>query len=120
MSFLDRMLRGKPPATAAEVDRITLRKLQSMGADLTKPREVLHFLELPSDAAADRAADELERAGYTPTKRAPDEPEAGWTVRAQAVRVVDATTVPAVRAWFEALAARHGGEYEGWEVSPRP
>jgi hypothetical protein len=114
------MLRGKPPATGAEADRITLRKLQGMGADLTRPREILHFLELPSEAAAAGASDELVRAGYTPTTTAATEPGAGWTVRAQAMRVVDATTVPAVRAWFEALAARHGGVYEGWEVSPRP
>lgn len=120
MSFFERMLRGRPPATGDEADRITLLQLQGMGADLTKPRELLHFIELPSQAAAERAAEELERAGFETTTSAPGEPDAGWLVRGRAIRVVDSTTVPAFRAWCEALAARHDGEYEGWEVSPRP
>jgi hypothetical protein len=120
MSFLDRLLRGTPPSSAEEVDRITLRKLQGMGADLTKPRDVLHFLEFPAEISAREAADELERAGWTTTITAPSETEWVWSLRAQGMRVVDATTVSPVRAWFEALAARHGGEYEGWEVSRRP
>jgi hypothetical protein len=120
VSFLDRLLRGSPPATGEDADRITLRKLQGMGADLAKPREIIHFLELPSEASARAAADELERAGYTVTTTATDEADAGWAVRAEAMRIVDATTVPGFRTWFEALAARHRGAYDGWEVSPKP
>jgi hypothetical protein len=121
MSFLERLLRGKPPATPEEADRITLRKLQGYGADLTKPRHVLHFLELSSGSLAEAVAEELERAGYEATVVRPTDPNhTGWTVRAEGNRIVDQTTVPAMRAWFEALAARHNGEYEGWEVSRTP
>ena len=41
MSFLDRLLRGKPPATGGDADRITLRKLQGMGADYEQELEEL-------------------------------------------------------------------------------
>jgi Regulator of ribonuclease activity B len=120
MSFLDRLLRGSPPATGEEADRITLRKLQGIGADLTRPRHVLHFLEAPSSASARGAAEELEAAGYEVTITHPEGLEQAWSVRAESTRIIDATTVPAFRAWFEALAARHEAVYDGWEVSPRP
>jgi hypothetical protein len=120
VSFLDRLLRGKPPATGEDADRITLRKLQGMGADLTKPREIIHFLDLPTEASARAVAEELEQAGYAASVTEADDAEATWAVRAEAMRIVDMTTVPGFRAWFESLATRHGGEYDGWEVSPRP
>ncbi len=120
MSFLDRLLRGTPPATADETDRLTVRQLRGAGADLSKPRRVLHFLELPSGASVDAAVAALERAGYETTVTRPDETTFHWSVRAEASRVVDETTVPAFRAWFEQLAHELGGEYEGWEAWPKP
>lgn len=119
MGFLDRMLRGTPPPTPEETDRVTIRKLASMGADLSRPRRVVHFLELGSEASARAAADAIRRAGYDASVEA-EEDSPQWTVRAEAVRVVDSSTVAAFRAWFEQLAAAHDGEYEGWEAWPTP
>lgn len=120
MSRFDRMLRGKPPATAQDADQITVQKLAGMGADLSKPRQILHFLEFASGAAAEDAQAALERGGYEVTITRPDEETTHWLVRAQTHRVVSATTVPGFRTWFERLAAEHGGEYEGWEASRAP
>ena len=54
--------------TAAEGDRLIVEQLRSLGADLSKPREVLHYVYLPSQdaaqAAGPRAAGEgLRRRG---------------------------------------------------------
>ena len=114
------MLRGKPPATAEEADLITIQKLAGMRADLSQPRQIVHFLELWSGLAVEEAKDALERAGYEVTVEQPDEETTHYLVRAEAVRVVSSTTVPAFRAWFEKLAAEHGGEYEGWEAARTP
>jgi Regulator of ribonuclease activity B len=114
------MLRGKPPATAEDADQITVQKLAGMGADLSRPRQVIHFLELSSGLAVETARAALERAGYDVTVEQPDEETTHYLVRAEAARVVSATTVPAFRAWFEQLAAEHGGEYEGWEAARTP
>ncbi len=120
MSRFDRMLRGKPPATAEDADQITVQKLAGMGADLSRPRQILHFLEFASGAAAEDAQAALERGGYEVTVSRPDEETTHWLVRAEAHRVVSATTVRAFRTWFERLAAEHGGDYEGWEASRTP
>jgi Regulator of ribonuclease activity B len=114
------MLRGKPPASAEQADQLTVQKLAGMGADLSRPRQIVHFLELWSGLAVEEAQTALERAGYEVTVDRPDEETTHYLVRATAVRVVSSTTVPAFRTWFERLAAEHGGEYEGWEAARTP
>jgi hypothetical protein len=120
VSRFDRMLRGKPPATAGEADQITVQKLAGMGADLSRPRQIVHFLELSSRASVEDAQAALERAGYEVTVEEPDEETTHYLVRAEAVRVVSSTTVEAFRTWFERLAAELGAEYEGWEAARTP
>ena len=118
MSFLDRL--RKPPPAPAEADRLTLRQLESLGANLTRPRHVLHFLYFADGQHARDAAQDIDRAGYEVTISPPDDTIAEWSVRAEATRVVDGTTVDAFRAWFERVAAEHAGEYDGWEAAAQP
>ncbi len=119
MWLLDR-LRKAPPAPA-EADRLMLRRLESLGANLTRPRHVLHFLYFADETHARSAAQAIDRAGYEVTVSSPDDEAVPmWSVRAEATRVVDATTVDAFRAWFEQVAAEHTGEYDGWEAAAQP
>ena len=119
MSFLDRL--RKPPPAPAEADRLMLRRLESLGANLTRPRHVLHYLTFADEAHARNAAHEIDRAGYDVTVTAPDDDAVPtWSVRAETTRVVDATTVDAFRPWFERIAAEHAGEYDGWEAATQP
>lgn len=114
MSLLDRFRQQRPPP--AELDLLLLRRLRSIGQDLTRAREILHFLHLPGEPEARAAATAVDAGGYDATVVAPEEPGGQWSVRAAGRRVVDETTVPAYRAWFERLADEHGGEYDGWET----
>jgi hypothetical protein len=120
VGLLDRLLRGTPPATPAEADRIAVLQLQGIGADLARPRHVLHFLTFPDEASARGAAAELERAGYRATVDPPDDAEPEWSVRGEGARVVSLTTVEAFRSWFEKIATEFGGGYDGWEAAPKP
>jgi hypothetical protein len=120
MSFLDRLLRGSPPATPDDADQISVRQLAAMGADLSQPRQIVHFLEFGSEQSAREAAVALERGGYEAAITEPDEDTLHWSVRAEGHRVVDGTTVAAFRGWFEELARAHEGDYEGWEASRKP
>jgi Regulator of ribonuclease activity B len=43
-----------------------------------------------------------------------------WSLRAEGQRIVGAETIAAFRAWFERIAAEHGGEYDGWEAAAKP
>ena len=118
VGLLDRL--RKPPPAPAEADRLTLRQLESLGANLTRPRHVLHFLYFADGQHARDAAQDIDRAGYEVTISPPDDTIAEWSVRAEATRVVDGTTVDAFRAWFERVAAEHAGEYDGWEAAAQP
>jgi len=44
MRFLDRIRYQGAPKTPQEADRLALRQLSGRGADLAKPRHVIHFL----------------------------------------------------------------------------
>ena len=112
MSLLDRFRQKRPPAP--ELDLLLVRRLRSVGADLTRPRPIVHFLAFPSEADARAAAAEIEGGGYVVTVAAEN---GTWSVRAEGTRVVDESTVTVYRPWFERIAAAHAGEYDGWESS---
>lgn len=110
----------RAPATPAEADRRALRQLEALGADLTKPRHVIHFLYFEDEASARRAAAEIEKAGYSAKVLAPDGAFREWRVHADGTRVLGPSTVDAFRAWFEHVASDLGGEYDGWEAARNP
>jgi len=118
MGFLDRFKQKRPPPE--KLDEITLKQLRALGADLERPRHVLHFLFFDAEPGARRAARETEALGYETTVMDPNEQIAQWCVRAETTRVVNESTVRAFRAWFELVASEHGGEYDGWEAAAKP
>jgi Regulator of ribonuclease activity B len=120
VAFLERMMRGKPPSDPAKIDQIVLQQLRSLGADLSLPRHVRHFLYFHVQSDAQRAAEEVERADYSATVQAPSEEVPVWTVVAEGFRVIGPDTVAGFRAWFEHVASEHHGEYDGWEPARSP
>ncbi len=99
---------------------MTLQQLRGKGANLALPRHVLHFLDFPDEASATSAADAVEDIGFDATVVAPAGNTERWSVRAEATRVVDETTVDTHRAQFERIAAANDGEYDGWEAAAEP
>jgi len=120
MGFLDRIRNRGAPATPQEADQLVLRQLAARGADLTKPRHVIHYLYFTAEADARSAADLIAQAEWEPEVSPPDERIAEWFVRADGYRVVGTSTAEAFRAWFEQIAADFRGEYDGWEASAKP
>jgi hypothetical protein len=93
------------------------------GADLDQPRHVLHYSYFPAEAIAAVARDEMAQAGWSTSVDEPLRDFPGqWSVKAERADVV--LTPDFVREstdFFEALAARHAGEYDGWkQASERP
>lgn len=120
MRLFPRLGGRRAPKTPADADRLALRQLQSLGADLTKPRHVIHFLYFQDGGASHRAAEAIEEAGYSTKVVEPDERFREWRVHAEATRVMSETTVDGFRSWFEQVAERWGGEYDGWEAARTP
>jgi hypothetical protein len=120
MRFLiDRIRYGGAPKTPEEADRLALRQLAGRGADLAKPRHVIHFLYFSTETDA-RAAAEAIAGTWTAQVEAPTEAIDQWCVRADGTRTLGADTVAAFRTWFEGIAVKHGGEYDGWEAAAKP
>jgi hypothetical protein len=120
VGFLDRLRNKGAPATPQEADQLVLRQLAGRGADLSKPRHVIHYLYFAAEVDARGAADVVEQAEWETTVNPPDETIAEWSLRAEGYRVVGSATVEAFRAWFEQIAQDHVGEYDGWEASAKP
>jgi hypothetical protein len=118
MGLLDRLIQKRPPP--AEVDKISIKQLRKLGADLSRPRHVLHFVYFDDEQSASSAAEAIAEGGYTTEVEPPSDTVDQWLVRSESMRVVDDSTVPVYRHWFEEIAASHGGEYDGWEAAKKP
>ena len=94
-----------------------LDQLRSHGADLTQPREVLHYSYFADRVAADAAANAIRASGYRVTIDGSASGDGTWLALATAEVVVDDSTVDSTRARFEGIAAEHGGDYDGWEAA---
>lgn len=120
MGLLDRIRSLGAPATPEDADRLALRQLEGRGADLARPRRVVHFLSTPVEQDARAAAGAARQLGYEVAIDAPAEAGGDWTVRASGERVLDASTLGAFRAAFERIAEETGTTYGGWEAAPKP
>jgi len=117
--LIDRIRYGGAPTTPEEADRLALRQLAGRGADLSKPRHVVHFLYFQSEGEARAAAETIADAWRTEIE-APTESLEQWCVKADGNRTLSYETVAAFRSRFCEIASRHGGEYDGWEGAARP
>lgn len=109
------------PLDAATGDLMVLAELEKNGADLTQPRDLVHYLYVPSQGAAEKAAAELRSLGYTAEAKVAARVQPGdpnpWLVLANVDTVVDQGRVRWERARFDELALKYRGEYDGWEAA---
>lgn len=100
-------------------DLLVLHQLMQAGADLTQPRHTVHYLYFTSPDAAMAASDEAQERGFEADVREPlpDYPDQWSLVCGRHGVVVHPATVRDHGDFFDSLAARHGGEYDGWEAS---
>jgi hypothetical protein len=110
-----------PAGDAVGGDRLVLEELSAAGADLSQPREVVHYVHLPSREAAEAFAPMVVNQGFEPQIREPvpeaaDDPRP-WTVAATSHMVVTEEGVALARRSFTELAAEYGGVYDGWDAA---
>jgi regulator of RNase E activity RraB len=96
-----------------EADVRVLEHLASLGCDPAEPREVRHFFVADDRADADRVADTLAHEGWSTRVEAT---EHDWLVVAGNLQSLDSGLVDRTRVRFEALAAQHRAQYDGWEA----
>ena len=99
-------------------DQSALTALVCAGADLDQPRHVLHYLYVLSEDAAYLAATEMSAAGWFVEIDAPESGDPDWLVLAQDLSsVLTPGRVLETRVFFQRLANKYVGEYDGWEAS---
>jgi Regulator of ribonuclease activity B len=102
-------------------DLAVIKGLEDAGADLSRPREVAHYLWLPNGKSAARAAQTLRAEGYFVEEQITDEPTLNpWLVIAKREGIVGIDSVSETTHRFEQLARTLRGEYDGWEAANRP
>lgn len=103
----------RPPPLDATAQ--ALAALKKRGADLTKPTTVTYLLTFDSREAAETAARDVPNAWATEIEEVPGQQR--WVFKA-ARRMVPAPANLSTQAQeLEAIALRHGGEYEGLEAA---
>ena len=120
MRFLiDRIRYGGAPKTPEDADRLALRQLEGRGADLSRPRHVIHFLYVRSERDARDAAEAIGGTWKVQVETPTDGADQ-WCLKVDGNRTLSPETVSAFRARFVEVATRHAGEYDGWEASAKP
>ena len=122
MRLFRRARADRPPGkTPQDADKLALRQLKMVGADLSLPRHVIHFLLFEHESDAHAAAATIDAGGaWTAHVNEPSEALEEWSVRAEGHRIVGAETVSSFRAQFVQIARAHNGEYDGWEAAAKP
>jgi hypothetical protein len=99
-------------------DLAVMEQLMKNGADLTEPRHVIYYSYAPSEKTAQAIRREAETGGYSATVREPLPDFPGqWAVTCETHAVNSPDFVREADDFFQALADRHGAEYDGWEAS---
>jgi hypothetical protein len=111
--------RGKAQGTRGtrDADQQVLDALRMNGADLSKPTETLFYLYLPTEVEADTVAAALRNDGFEAEVSPPADGYTMWLCRATIEMVPELGAIHQLRDRFTALAAAHGGEYDGWEAA---
>jgi hypothetical protein len=98
-------------------DLAVLDQLMKNGADLTESRHVIYYLYAPSEETAQTMRSEAETSGYEATVGDPLPDPGLWGVICETHAVASPDFVREADDYFQALADRHGAEYDGWEAS---
>ena len=106
-----------PDATAS--DLWIIEQLREHGANLSKPRQVTAYVYFQAQPHAERAIAELASAGFRGSLGS-NETQDSWLATVEVEMVVSAEAIADLSRALEAVAARHNGDYDGWEASAAP
>jgi len=112
------IVRKSKGAQPGDWDERLVKNLRAQGGDLFSPYEVDCFFDLPDAAACEKVAAALRAQGYEVDFRQL-EPDRGvsFTLHARKKLRVSVPGMQALTLELRALAAQHGGSYDGWATA---
>ncbi len=101
----------------SDLDRLALRELRKRGDDHGLARHVIHWLFFQSDEQRQAARNEAITAGWGEygDNIEPSEDDV-WCLSLDATHDLTEAVLIQRLAEMNAIAARHGGVYDGWEA----
>ncbi len=99
---------------AEQQDARVIENLVSAGSDISKPHNIDFFMFMPSKAKAKSASAEMEQLGYTIVSVDRDSGQSQWQIHATRVMAPQLDAMTATTRTLESVAAKHGGDYDGW------
>ncbi|HEY4613210.1 MAG TPA: ribonuclease E inhibitor RraB [Bacteroidota bacterium] len=109
-------LREDPAQVVAKADKHVLGLLTKMGSDTNEPHEMSFWMYFPAEERAYKAAAELSKQGFKVDVSPPHNGHDAWLCLAFMQLVPRFSTIEKYRKRLTALAERHGGEFDGWEM----
>ena len=111
---------GRQPPDIESMDGQVIDQLRKAGADLSQPRDTVHYLYFQTEDGAKIAADKLRTHGLTAVVQPAAAGSDPWLVKANHDLVVNADSIREIRRVVEDAAKAGGGEYDGWEAAASP
>ena len=99
---------------AEQQDARVIENLAAAGSDISKPHNIDFFMFFPSKSKAKAAATEIEQLGYTIASIDRPPGQSQWQIHATRVMAPQLEAMTATTRTLEAVAAKHGGDYDGW------
>ncbi len=90
-------------------------QLREMGSDPGRPHNLDLYLYLPSEAAANAAAEKVGRLHFA-TEVVPGAKEGTWLCTAKIRIVPESAPLDGIGAYFEQVAYELNGDFDGWEA----
>lgn len=105
-------------AQAEGWDEQQVKKLRALGGDPFRPYDVDFFFGLSDEPACERLQAALAAEGCTVDFRAvPPDTGSGYSLHARKQLRLSVTEMQEHSARYRALAAQHGGNYDGWNAA---
>jgi hypothetical protein len=109
-----------PPAEASGGFRKeVLKRLCASGSDTNRPHTFEFFLYLPTETAAETAAQRLRESDFS-AHVSPSGAGNGWLCKAEITLVPVTASLDEIGRFFEQLAAALEGDFDGWESAVMP
>lgn len=115
---LDRQ-HAPPPEAARGFRKEVLKQLRASGSDTNQPHTFEFFLYLPTESAAETAAQRLRESDFL-VQVSQSGSGNGWLCKAEITLVPVTSSLNEIGHFFEQLAGALDGDFDGWESAVMP
>ena len=102
---------------AEQWDARVIENLVSAGSNVSNLHNIDFFMFVPTERKAKAAAADMEQLGYTISSIDHVTGESQWQIHATREMVPQLDAMTATTRALEAVATKHGGDYDGWGTS---